>query len=60
MPSPTLADIRAHAARELDRLPEHLRRLAPGTAYPVNIAEALVLLTNEVDSRLVLAERCHG
>ena len=34
-PSPTLSEIRAHAARELELLPEPLRKLEPGATYPV-------------------------
>src|SRR5271166_3050237 len=34
-PSPTLAELSARAARELARLPEPMRRLEPGTSYPV-------------------------
>jgi nicotinate phosphoribosyltransferase len=52
--SPGLADIRARAARELAQLPESLRRLEVEPTYPVAIADALVRLTNEVDSRLAL------
>jgi nicotinate phosphoribosyltransferase len=51
---PTLAEIRARAARELARLPEPLRELAPGAPYPVRIADALARLAAEVDSRLGL------
>ena len=50
--SPTLAEIRARAARDLERLPEGLRRLTPGTSYPVEVADALVRLAAEVDRRL--------
>jgi nicotinate phosphoribosyltransferase len=53
-PSPSLAEIRARAARELERLPEPLRRLTPGTSYPVQVADALVRLAAEVDRRLGL------
>jgi nicotinate phosphoribosyltransferase len=49
---PTLADVRAHAARELKRLPEPLQRLEPGASYPVEVAEALVRLAKGVDDRL--------
>ena len=38
-PSPSLDEIRRHAKRELERLPEPLRRLEPGAAYPVEIAD---------------------
>ena len=51
-PSPTLADIRSRAARELQRLPEDLRRLERGTTYPVRVADALLALAAEVDRRL--------
>jgi nicotinate phosphoribosyltransferase len=51
-PLPTLEEIRQHAARQLSRLPEPLRRLKPGTDYPVRVADALVRLATEVDSRL--------
>jgi nicotinate phosphoribosyltransferase len=48
----TLADIRARAAHELERLPEPLRRLESGARYPVHVAEALSRLAAEVDRRL--------
>jgi nicotinate phosphoribosyltransferase len=32
-PPPTLAEVRAHAARELEQLPEPLRRLEPGRGW---------------------------
>jgi nicotinate phosphoribosyltransferase len=51
-PAPTLADIRARAARELARLPAALRSLAPGDAYPVQIAAPLRRLAAETDRRL--------
>src|SRR6266851_3816167 len=50
--SPTLAEIRARAAHDLERLPEGLRGLTPGTSYPVEVADALVRLASEVDRRL--------
>jgi nicotinate phosphoribosyltransferase len=52
MPSPTLAQARARAARELDRLPEPQRGLAPADVYPVAVGEALTRLAAEVDRRL--------
>jgi nicotinate phosphoribosyltransferase len=58
-PSPRLAIIRSHAARELLRLPEPLRRLDAGVSYPVRVADALVALTEDVDRRLAGTERCH-
>jgi nicotinate phosphoribosyltransferase len=51
-PSPTLAEIRARAARDFARLPEPLRRLDPQACYPVQVAAALVRLANDVDERL--------
>jgi len=56
-PSPTLTESRARAARDLAQLPEELRRLEPGTPYSVQVADALVRLASEVDSRLALHER---
>lgn len=53
---PPFADIRSHASRELEQLPEPLRRLEPGASYPVQVAEKLVKLTTEVDRRLRLQE----
>ena len=55
-PSPTLTEIRALAARELERLPEDLRRLNPETSYPVEVADALVRLAADVDRRLARDE----
>jgi nicotinate phosphoribosyltransferase len=46
---PSLEEIRAHAARELARLPKALARLEPGTSYPVTIAPALHELAAEAD-----------
>ncbi len=51
-PSPPLADIRAHAARQLERLPASLRQLEASEPYPVKVAVALVALTEDVDRRL--------
>jgi nicotinate phosphoribosyltransferase len=51
-PRPTLAEIRARAARSLERLPEPLRRLEPGVSCPVGVADALKRLAAEVDRRL--------
>ncbi len=51
-PPESLNDIRARAKRELERLPEALRRLDPAAHYPVEIADDLVQLAAEVDSRL--------
>jgi nicotinate phosphoribosyltransferase len=51
-PSPPLAEIRQHAKRELERLPEPLRRLQSGTTYPVEVADELVTLAADVDRRM--------
>jgi nicotinate phosphoribosyltransferase len=50
-PAPSLDEIRRHAKRELERLPEPLRRLQPGTTYPVEVADELKQLAAEVDRR---------
>jgi nicotinate phosphoribosyltransferase len=55
-PTPTLDEIRAQAARDLERLPEPLRRLEPGATCEVKVAEALVRLAAEVDRRLARDE----
>jgi nicotinate phosphoribosyltransferase len=54
---PTLAEIRARAARDLERLPEPLRRLQPGASCPVEVADALTRLAAEVDRRLAQQAR---
>src|SRR5215813_2981190 len=48
-PLPTLDAARAHAAAELGRLPEPLRRLDPRVPYPVTIAEPLRELARRLD-----------
>jgi len=50
--APSLDEIRARAKRDLERLPEPLRRLAPDTSYPVEIGADLVELAALVDSRM--------
>jgi nicotinate phosphoribosyltransferase len=55
-PSPALSEIRAHARRELERLPEPLRQLAPHASYPVEVSDRLLKLAAEVDRRLGLRE----
>ena len=55
-PAPSLDEIRRRAARELERLPEPLRRLEAGTTYPVEVAEELKQLAAEVDRRLALQQ----
>ena len=51
-PMPTLAAAKAHAAAELARLPEALRRLERDSTYPVRVSHALVTLAAEVDERV--------
>jgi nicotinate phosphoribosyltransferase len=51
-PSPSLDDIRRHAKRELERLPEPLRRQEPSARYPVDVSDDLVQLAAAVDRRL--------
>jgi hypothetical protein len=50
--NPSLDDIRKLAKRELECLPQALRQLTPGAAYPVEVADDLVKLAAEVDRRL--------
>jgi nicotinate phosphoribosyltransferase len=50
-PSPSLDEIRTHAKREFERLPEALRRLTPGATVTVEVAGDLVALATEVDTR---------
>jgi nicotinate phosphoribosyltransferase len=53
-PAPSLGEIRRHAKRELDRLPEALRALEPSTTYPVDVADELKALAAEVDRRTLM------
>ena len=55
-PKPSLAEIRARAAQELERLPQDLRELEAGATYPVEVADALVRLAAEVDDRIAQRE----
>jgi hypothetical protein len=50
-PSPSLDEIRRHAKRELEWLPESVRRIEPGMVYPVEVADELKKLAAEVDRR---------
>ena len=50
-PAPTLAQIRERTARDLARLPEPLRRLEPGVAYPVEISAKLKAMAAEIDAK---------
>jgi nicotinate phosphoribosyltransferase len=51
-PAPSLADIRARAARDLARLPENLSRLESGADYPVKVADALITLAHEANRHI--------
>ena len=51
-PLPSLAEARTRVARDLERLPDDLRRLTPSTSYPVEVAAPLMRLAEEVDRRL--------
>jgi nicotinate phosphoribosyltransferase len=50
-PSPPLEEIRRHAKRELERLPDSLRSLTPAATYQVEIADELKELAADVDRR---------
>jgi nicotinate phosphoribosyltransferase len=52
-PPASLEDIRRHAKRELERLPEPLRRLEEGATYPVAVTAELEDLAAEVDRRVL-------
>lgn len=54
---PTFREIRARAYRELELLPEPLRKLQPGASYPVAVGDALVALTAEFDHHLTDRDR---
>jgi nicotinate phosphoribosyltransferase len=51
-PTPTLGEIRTHAAHELQRLPALLRDLEPEMNYPVEVGEALKDLAAAFNRRL--------
>jgi nicotinate phosphoribosyltransferase len=51
-PQPTLSEIRARAARQLELLPEPLHKLVPGATYPVGVGKALIDLAAELDRHL--------
>src|SRR6266702_5923 len=51
-PAPTLDQISARAARDLERLPEPLRKLEPGASYAVEVSKTLKRLAAEVDARM--------
>ena len=47
-PAPSLDEIRRHAKRELQRLPDPLRALDPAMTYPVTVADELKALAADV------------
>jgi nicotinate phosphoribosyltransferase len=51
-PSPPLDEIRRHARRELERLPEPLRQLTSGATVAVQVADDLIQLAADVDRRM--------
>ncbi len=61
---PSLEAIRKHAASELERLPEQLRRLGTSPAYPVRVTRDLRQLADEVDRTIDVtlagAAQCAG
>ena len=50
LPAPTLTQIREHAKRELDSLPDALKRLQPSD-YPVTVAQPLRAMAAEIDAK---------
>jgi nicotinate phosphoribosyltransferase len=48
-PAPSLAEIRAHAADQLAKLPAPLARLGVGTTYSVEVAQPLARLSRDMD-----------
>jgi nicotinate phosphoribosyltransferase len=54
--SPSLTEIRARAAHDIERLPPALQALEPDAHYPVTVGAALVLLAAEVDERIARSE----
>jgi len=55
-PAPTLAELRARAKYDLERLPKPLRDLEPDETVSVEVAKPLVELAAEVDRRLAQSE----
>ncbi len=55
-PAPSLDEIRQHAKRELQRLPDPLRALDPTMTYPVTVTDELKALAAEFDRRLQAAK----
>jgi nicotinate phosphoribosyltransferase len=55
--APRVQEVRRHAAEQLERLPDNLRRLGVLPAYPVHIANALEDLAKETDSWIAAQRR---
>jgi nicotinate phosphoribosyltransferase len=55
-PLPSLDVAREHARTELDRLPEHLKRLASEPPYDVAVSDGLQILARRVDDETDRAE----
>jgi len=51
-PAPTLDEIRRRANEQLERIPEALRAVTPGSIYPVEVAGELDALAADVDRRI--------
>lgn len=56
-PPPPLAEIRAHAKSEVQKLPETLLRLGAARPYPVTVSERLKQIAEETDRRLAESAR---
>ncbi len=56
---PPLAEVREHAADNLEHLPASLKQMTPGESYPTRVGEALVHLAEEVDRRLAAMQERH-
>lgn len=56
-PPASLRELQTYAARELQRLPEPLRRLDRAATYPVDVSQCLVRLAREVDERVKAREK---
>jgi len=50
-PPASLKQLRTHAARQLDQLPQALRSLKPASAYPVHISQKIRELADRLDQQ---------
>jgi nicotinate phosphoribosyltransferase len=53
---PAFSDVRAHARREIEQLPAHLKQLEAYATYLVQIADKLLCLADAVDRRFAIAD----